>query len=158
VRQRERDRDTSTLKEKRSHGSHGLQNGYDDSLFTPSRFCFSALALDTIAAALNQLDNARVADTVFVRGLGGWVGAVAAWQVMSQLRILFTGVVYDTMARWNFFGAGMRRLTETEWVGLAVLFLAEAIAAGDDLTSQSAIKVCVRGRDVKAKVDGLLPR
>lgn len=67
---------------------------------------------------------------------------MAVWQVMSQLRILFTGVVYDTMARWNFFGAGMRRLTETEWVGLAVLLLAEATAAGDDLTSKSSIKVC----------------
>jgi hypothetical protein len=62
-------------------------------------------------------------------------------QVMAQLRILFTGVVYDLMARGNFIGANMRRLTETEWVGLAVLLLAEATAAGDDLTSQNAIQV-----------------
>jgi hypothetical protein len=60
---------------------------------------------------------------------------------MAQLRILFTGVVYDLMARGNFIGANMRRLTETEWVGLAVLLLAEATAAGDDLTSQNAIQV-----------------
>lgn len=63
-----------------------------------------------------------------VQQLGAGIARVAA-----QLKIIFTGVLYDGLARTEMGGTQLRRLSETEWVGLFVLFLAEILAAGTTL-------------------------
>mmetsp|Transcript_729 Transcript_729/g.1331 ORF Transcript_729/g.1331 Transcript_729/m.1331 type:complete len:975 (-) Transcript_729:86-3010(-) len=70
-----------------------------------------------------------------VQQLGAGIARVAA-----QLKIIFTGVLYDGLARTEMGGTQLRRLSETEWVGLFVLFLAEILAAGEDV-GDSGIQV-----------------
>jgi len=62
-------------------------------------------------------------------------------RVVMQLKVFFTGLLYDAMARRRFGGTRLHALTEAEWVGMSVLFLAVAVVAGEDLTSHSSMKV-----------------
>ena len=57
------------------------------------------------------------------------------------MQVLFTGIIYDVMARYKFAGMQVRTLNETEWVGMAVLFLAEAVVAGHEFSFSNSDKV-----------------
>jgi len=58
-------------------------------------------------------------------------------RIASQLKVLITGVLYDAIARAKIGGTDFRRLTETEWVGISVLCMAEAMIAGELLLFRS---------------------